>query len=168
MQQDVLGLDVAVDDAVAVGVRQRGGHRAHDPERDVDRELPLARQPVAQRLAPGVGHDEIEQAVAFARVVERENLGMGQPRGDADLAQEALGLVPVAPGRAEHLHRHLTPVLQVLRQIDRGGTAAADLLQDAISVGDGAEALGDVGHLSKGIGGPPEHKPLSSGSTRLM
>ena len=41
-EQDVLGLDVAVDHAVLVGVLERAGRLARDPERVVHRELPLA------------------------------------------------------------------------------------------------------------------------------
>ena len=38
VEQDVLGLDVAVDDAEAMGVGQRRGDRPGDPERHVDRQ----------------------------------------------------------------------------------------------------------------------------------
>ena len=42
LEQDVLGLDVAMDDAVRVGVAERVGDLAGDAERVVERELPLA------------------------------------------------------------------------------------------------------------------------------
>ena len=42
LQQDVLGLDVAVDHAVAVRVVERVGHVGGDPHRLVDAELGLA------------------------------------------------------------------------------------------------------------------------------
>ncbi len=61
-EEDVLGLDVAVD-------RRRGGgrkssaprDRAGDPQRDVHRQRALAGQPVAQALAAGVRHDDVDQ-----------------------------------------------------------------------------------------------------------
>ena len=62
-EQDVLGLDVAVHHAVLVGVAQRRGDVAGDAHGVVDRELPLARQAVAQRLALDVGHDVEQQVV---------------------------------------------------------------------------------------------------------
>ena len=40
LEQDVLRLDVAVDDALAVRVVERRGHLAREPERLVHRELP--------------------------------------------------------------------------------------------------------------------------------
>ncbi len=51
LQQDVLRLDVAVNDAVAVGVAQRVGYLTGDLQRVVDGELFLAVQPIAQRFA---------------------------------------------------------------------------------------------------------------------
>ena len=44
LQQDVLGLDVAVDDAERVRVAERVGDFARDAHRVVDRQLPLARR----------------------------------------------------------------------------------------------------------------------------
>ena len=42
LQQDVLRLDVAVDHALAVGVVERGGDLAREPERLLHRQLPVA------------------------------------------------------------------------------------------------------------------------------
>ena len=75
VQQDVLGLDVAVDHAVAVGVVERRGHFGRDPDRVGDRELLLAGEPVAQGLALDVGHDVEEVAVGLARVEQRAGCG---------------------------------------------------------------------------------------------
>ena len=52
VQQDVLGLDVAVDHAVAVGVVERVGDLGGDADRVGDGELLLAVQPIAQRSRP--------------------------------------------------------------------------------------------------------------------
>ena len=90
-QQDVLGLDVAVDDAALVGVLQRLGRLAGELERVVDGELLLPVEPVAQRLALDERHDVVEQAVGLARVVEAEDVGVLEVGGDPDLAQEPVG-----------------------------------------------------------------------------
>src|SRR3954470_9551580 len=50
LEEDVLGLDVAVNDAVPVRVVERAGDLAGDSQRVVDRELPLAIQSRAKRL----------------------------------------------------------------------------------------------------------------------
>jgi hypothetical protein len=62
---------------------------------------------------------------------------MDQPRGDLDLPQE-----PLAPdGRrqvgAEHLDGDLTVVLPVVRQVDRGHAARAELALDAVALREG-------------------------------
>ena len=67
VQQDVLGLDVAVDDAVPVGVVERGGDLGGDPDGVGDRELLLATQPVAQRLPVHERHHVVRGAVHLAR-----------------------------------------------------------------------------------------------------
>ena len=61
-EEQVLGLDVAVDHAVLVGVVQRLRRLAGDPERVLERELPLAPEPVAQALALDERHGEPELA----------------------------------------------------------------------------------------------------------
>ena len=52
VQQDVLRLDVAMNDALAVGVAQRIRDLPCDAQCVIQRELLLAGDPVAQRLAP--------------------------------------------------------------------------------------------------------------------
>ena len=154
LEQDVLGLDVAVDHVEPVGVGQRAGHGSGDTERHVHRQRPLAGQPVAQALAARVRHDEVEQAVAFAGVVQRQDLGMGQAGGDPDLAEKPLRLVPA--GRRvgpQHLDGHLPGVLHVLGQIDRGRAAPPDLLLDEVAVTQGsAQADRNLGHDRLGLG----------------
>ena len=60
MHQDVLGLDVAVDHSVCVRVREGAGHLARDTDGVVQRELALARQLLAERLARHEWHHVVE------------------------------------------------------------------------------------------------------------
>ena len=63
-QHHVVGLDVAVDHALGVSVRQGIGHVPHDAERVANRKAPLAGQLGAQRFALDIRHDVVQQ-VAF-------------------------------------------------------------------------------------------------------
>ena len=68
-----------------VGVVQGRGHVARDLERVLQRQLPLALEPLAQRFALDVGHDVVEQIPGLAGIVERHDVGMIEPGGDLDL-----------------------------------------------------------------------------------
>ena len=68
LQQDVLGLDVAMDDAAPVGVVERGGDFRREADGVVDGQLLLAGEPVAQRLALDERHHVVQEAVGLARV----------------------------------------------------------------------------------------------------
>ena len=69
LEEDVLRLDVAVDDPLVVRPLERAGHLDADAHGRVDGELPLAPDPVAQRLAAHVRHHVVQQAARLARVV---------------------------------------------------------------------------------------------------
>ena len=127
VQQDVLGLDVAVDDAVAVGVVERGGHFHRDPDRVVHRQLLLAADPVADRLALDIRHHVEEEAVGLPAVEERQDVRMLEVRGRRDLGKEPLGADDRRQLGPEHLDRHAPVVPDVLRQVDGGHAALAEL-----------------------------------------
>ena len=60
-QQDVLRLDVAVDDSVAMGVVESIGDLARDPHGLVYGQLGLGDQPVSEGAALHEGHGVVEQ-----------------------------------------------------------------------------------------------------------
>ena len=62
-EHDVLGLDVAVDDAALVGVGQGARRLARQGHRLGEGEAPLPGEPVAQRFALDEGHHVVEEAV---------------------------------------------------------------------------------------------------------
>ena len=133
LEQDVLRLDVAVHHVVTVGKGERVGDFARDLQCLVERQLLLPVEPVAQRFALDEGHDEVDEAVGLARIVQRQDVGMMQPGGDVDLEQK-----PLRPHRrrqlgTQHLHRHVAMVLQVLGEVDRGHAAGAALALEAIA-----------------------------------
>ena len=90
-QQDVLGLDVPVDDALAVRVPERVGHLAGDLQGVVQRQLPLAPQPVPEGLALDVGHGIPELAGRFAGIEHGQDMRVLQAGGGPNFPLEALG-----------------------------------------------------------------------------
>ena len=90
MQQDVLGLDVAVHHVVPVRGVEGVGDFERDAHRHIDRELRLPVEAVAEVLSLHDGHDEIEKPVGVSGVVEREDVRMIEPRRQPDLAQKAI------------------------------------------------------------------------------
>ena len=85
--------------------------------------------------------------LGFARVVEGEDVGMGQPGRDLDLAQE-----PLRPERRrelgpQDLDRDRAVVLQILGQVYGGHAAPAQFPLQAVPVGQsGSQSLWVVGH----------------------
>jgi hypothetical protein len=71
---------------------------------------------------------------------------MLQPRGDADLAGEAVDAERGGELAPKDLHRDLAPVLQVLGHEHSGHAALAQLALDAVGGAEGAlELAGQIG-----------------------
>ena len=71
LQENVLGLDVAVYDAPRVRMVECIRYLVGDSYRLADRQAPFAREPRAQCLAVDERHDVPEQTVSAARVEQR-------------------------------------------------------------------------------------------------
>ena len=142
-EHHVLGLEIAVDHAVAVGFGERVGDVAEDAHRVADRQLALLRQLVAEGGAVHVRHDVVEQPVGRARVVQRQDMGVLQGRRHLDLAEEALLAERGGELLPQHLERDLAVVLQVVGEIHGRHAAGAELALEAVAAGEGgAEAVG--------------------------
>ena len=76
MQQDVLGLDVAVNDAVAVGVIERIRHIPRNAHRFIHAELRFAVQLGAKRLSLDVRHHIVQESICRTTVEQREDVRM--------------------------------------------------------------------------------------------
>ena len=146
-EEDVLGLDVAVDDVVRMRVREGVGDLAREADRLIDGELALALDPPAQRLARNVGHHIVERAFELSRIVEREDVRMLQAREQCDLATETLRGLPIGDFGVNEFQRDLAVVPHIVREIDGRHPATADLALDSILSGDDCSALARRGQL---------------------
>ena len=132
-EQDVLRLDVAVYDAVLVRVRERARHVAQRAHHLGHGQLarPQAR---AQRFALHERHREPGEPVGVAGREEGDDVRMLQPRGERDLALEALHRHAARQLRREHLEDH-APVERRLRgEEDARHPAAAQFAVYAVAL----------------------------------
>ena len=167
--QDVLGLDVAVDDALGMRGLQReqrlsndlGGLRRLQPDVGVQQ---LARGAAADEL-----HDHVVDAVDGAPVVDRHDVRMGQRGRRARLAAEPVDEPLVArQGSVQNLDRDLTSQDGVLRAEDLAHPAGGHAFHDVVAAVEGHERLasglaGGLGMRSNlGRGEPPSGEALRS------
>ena len=134
-QQDVVGFDIQVNDALFVGSAQRLGHLAHDRNHARRGEPPFLLEHGAQRGAVQVLHDE-EDATVFdlAPVGDVADVRVADARGSpgllTELAQHQRVLHQIA---VQQLERDLAFDVDVFGQIDRAHAAFAQLLERAVA-----------------------------------
>ena len=145
VEQDVLGLDIPVYDTLSVRIVQGTRHFPRDAHSLRDGELLLALQPRTQRLAGHDGHHVIEQSLGVARVEQRQNVRMLQPRGGLDLRQEPLAAERRTQVWMQDFDGHLAIVLVVVREVDGRHTAGTELALDAVAVGQRRSQFRDYG-----------------------
>src|SRR5437016_706847 len=133
-QHDVLGLEIAVYDALAVEVDQRVGDLDPQLDRVRDRQAALAAQPLAQELTLDVLHGEVEAAL-LAWAEQLDDGRVGEALADRLLALEAAVEDQVA-GVLEvgHLERHRVAVLAVAGAEDGRHPAARDDVQELVLI----------------------------------
>ena len=159
LEQDVVRLDVAVDDRERMGGAEGVGRLRHDAPRLVDRQLAPPPDPPGDRFAVHVAHDEVDQALAFADGVDRDDMGVGQPGGGLGLAGKALAdvLLEGELGR-QHLDGDAALEPLVPRPVDHPHPATPDLALDGIGIpqrlGEARRQrpIGRVGHETSRLG----------------
>jgi len=143
VDEDALGVEPTVGDAVLVGVLQRGGDLVGDPRRPARRQRPLGGDQVVERGAgsPLVDHPADAAVVLDVQHPEQpgvDDLGRGagrvhQPDGplvvgvddvDGDRAREHLVVTapePAVPGLGHQVVEPVAPREDVTRTLDRHG-----------------------------------------------
>ena len=98
---------------------------------------PLLTQPLPERPAFDELHGEEDVAVQLTDVVDRQHVGVGEPRHRARLAKEALAHLFLRflrrSARPQHLERDRTAQLRVARGIDDSHSAGADWPEHLVS-----------------------------------
>ena len=114
---DVLGLEIAVDDAERVGAIERARSSAEELHRLGARQPELAAQAAIERLAFDELHHEVRLALfGHAEVEDLHRVPRLEARGDLRLGEEALARRRVRSDRAvEQLDRDVRFQRQVLR-----------------------------------------------------
>jgi hypothetical protein len=136
--EDVLGLEIAVRDAVVVRHGQALGELAAEVERGGDRQGP-AGQPVAQRLPVEQLGDEVLAALVGADVVDRQDRRVVQRRGRARLLLEAADAVRILGERVgEELDRDRAAQTRIDRTVHLAHAAGADDAGDLVRTDAGA------------------------------
>src|SRR6185503_410540 len=148
VDDDVVGLQVAVDDPAAVG--EAGGAEHLDGEVDRTRrvERGLLLDDGLERAAVEELHRDVVRALPLAAVVDGDDVLVVEARRAARLAPEALDELGVLGEAAvQDLERDPPPELQVLGAVDVGHPARADAIEHAVAAIDdrlGGEALGHL------------------------
>jgi hypothetical protein len=127
VQQDVLGLDVAMDHVVAVRVVQRRGDFGCDPERVADGKLLFPGDAVAQGLPLDEGHHVEQIRFRLARVEQRQDVRVLEVGGELDLGQKPLGPDHGGELGPKHLERDAAVVPEVVREVNGRHAAGTDL-----------------------------------------
>ena len=130
VEQDVLRLDVAVDDALLVRVLERLADGRHDHQRLLRRQLPRLQQ-LPQAHAVHKLHQQVIEAVGLAEVIDGDDVGMVEPGQGLRLAREPLGKARVFLLLAgQDLERHKAVEPRLARLIDHAHAAAAQAFEN--------------------------------------
>ena len=132
-EQDVGRLDVAVDEAVAVGGVERPADLRDDVRGPLGPQAPLGADERAQVGPVDVAHDDEQHAVVLARVVDGEDVGVLDRGGGLGLGDEAPAeVLVVGEDRVDDLQRDRALQPELRRAVDDAHAAAAREGLDAV------------------------------------
>ncbi len=140
---DVGGLDVAVDDATLVGVRERRTEDRPDAQHVAVRQRPVAQQLGERRPLDELGH-EVDGVLVAAGFVERDDPGVRQAGGGEGLALAAA--VGVVADR-DPLDGDVALEVLVAGAIDDAHAARAERRPEPVAVEDEPAGIGVRGRV---------------------
>ena len=135
IDEHVVRLDVAVDDAVSVREAECREDLPRVVDGDRDRRAAAREDQLLQRAPVEVLHRDVVGALGLAAVVDRDDVLLREARCVLGLAAEALDelLVTRVPV-VEDLDRDAAPELLVLGEVDVRHAARAELAHDAVAL----------------------------------
>lgn len=136
IDQHVAGLQVAVDHAAGVGVRDRLGDGGEEREAR-ERPQAAALRVAVERLAVDELHDQVggaAQRLGTAAAVDRGDAGVGQPRQQPGFPLESARGLGAGQLERQRLQRDAPLRLLLLRFVDHAHAAAPDQAQDPEAV----------------------------------
>jgi hypothetical protein len=146
-QQDVLGLEIAVNDPVLVRTRQRGEDMLRDADGFTQGQLPLTGESLPERLALDIGHRIPELARSFTGIEQGNNVRMLQASDNPDFLNKTFSTQDVGQVAPKNLEGYQSIMLQVVREIDRGHATPAELPFEHVPISDGSgKIIENVGH----------------------
>ena len=153
LQDDVLGLEVAVDDVLVVRLGERRERLAEHVDDAPERQRSVLVRD-AREIAPAQEfHDQVELAVGcVAEVDDPHRVRVVQPARGARLGDEARGGVLFAyEVRVDDLHRDRAPEVRLFGAVDAPHPADADELENQVAARERApdeRIIGARGDLS--------------------
>ena len=132
--EDVVRLDVAMDDPVAVREAEGLEELLGVPDRGVHRERAVGHDQLLEAAALDHLHRDVVRPLGLAAVVDGDDVRVREAGGRLRLAAEALDEEVVAGvALVEDLDRDAAPELLVLGEVDVGHPAGAELAQDPVA-----------------------------------
>ena len=133
--QDVGGLDVAMDDAVPVHVLQGAADLEDHLDHFIGRQKVLRRRVVCERLPADVLHHDVAQRLLDRHVEQLDDVGVAELADQRGLVQEERAVAPLqsrGAGLRERLDGDVAPGEGIFREIDDARGAEAQLLDDVV------------------------------------
>ena len=163
VDHDVLGLEVAVDDSLAVGVSNGAADLDEDRDGILIGEHPASFDDRAQGAAVDVVHREVGERTHRSHFVYRDDARMAQPCGDARFAPESLDewFVGAAELR-DDLECDVTIERSLAGLVDVSHAAAAEEGLDDVALG---ESLADG--IELGIDSGSRHSPAECAAASI-
>ena len=133
-EDDVFGLDVAVDNVAIVRALKRLGDLLSDTERTLDFELPFALNARTQCFAIEIVHDEEQPTVGFPAVVDGDDVRVLQGGRDADLGLKASNADFAGERGVKHLDRDRPLEPKILSAIHGSHATVSELVFEPIVI----------------------------------